>query len=140
MGKDRRKDKKSPSASYSYSDSESRSRSRSRGRKGKSKDRGRGGRSRDRGKKRSRSSGRSGWREDLKEFIRKNRLGDRVQDMLDELGEREAMEVMGITGGKNTFILDESVRNPDAVVVSRIRRVQGGGGRPPPRRNDSRGR
>uniref|UniRef100_A0A7S4QYX8 Uncharacterized protein n=1 Tax=Alexandrium monilatum TaxID=311494 RepID=A0A7S4QYX8_9DINO len=63
------------------------------------------------------------WQHDLKDFIRKNRLDDRTQDALYQLGKRDACEVMGTDGGKNSFILDENVRNPDAVIMSRIRRL-----------------
>jgi len=59
----------------------------------------------------------------MKEFIRKNHLDDRVQDALYDLRKEDAMVVMGTDGGKNSFIMDESVRNPDAVVMSRIRRL-----------------
>jgi len=67
------------------------------------------------------SGGSGDWRRDLKDFIRKNRLDERTQAALRGLDKNTAKEVMGIDGGTNSFIL-EGVRNPDAVVMSRIRR------------------
>mmetsp|Transcript_34029 Transcript_34029/g.97878 ORF Transcript_34029/g.97878 Transcript_34029/m.97878 type:complete len:168 (-) Transcript_34029:52-555(-) len=68
------------------------------------------------------------WQHDLKDFIRKNRVDERTQDALYQLSKRDAIEVMGTDGGKNSFILDENVRNPDAVIMSRIRRLGDKGG------------
>uniref|UniRef100_A0A6T1M806 Uncharacterized protein n=1 Tax=Alexandrium monilatum TaxID=311494 RepID=A0A6T1M806_9DINO len=67
------------------------------------------------------SGGSGDWHRDLKEFVRKNNLDDRTQAALRGLDRSTAKQVMGIDGGTNSFIL-EGVRNPDAVVMSRIRR------------------
>ncbi|CAE7944767.1 unnamed protein product, partial [Symbiodinium necroappetens] len=54
-----------------------------------------------------------------------NGLDHRTQDALYGLDKTVAMTVMGMDGGRNTFLL-EGVRNPDAVVMSRIRNATGG--------------
>lgn len=84
------------------------------------------GRGQERGREASKGNpgndgGSGDWRRDLKEFIRKNRLDERTQAALRGLDKPVAKQVMGIDGGTNSFIL-EGVRNPDAVVMSRIRR------------------
>ncbi|CAE8584929.1 unnamed protein product [Polarella glacialis] len=152
--KKRGKSKRSPSGDsrsgsddeyeyYSYSsdeDSRSRSRSRGRDRKKSGKDRSRkGGRDRDRRKsgrgrdRRGKSRGRSGggsrggdWKDNMDEFIRKNNLDSRTEDALASLDKKTCMCIMGMDGGRNTFLL-EGVRNPDAVVMSRIRNATRGG-------------
>eukprot|EP00931_Biecheleriopsis_adriatica_P023279 TRINITY_DN1473_c0_g1_i1.p2 TRINITY_DN1473_c0_g1~~TRINITY_DN1473_c0_g1_i1.p2 ORF type:complete len:146 (-),score=5.85 TRINITY_DN1473_c0_g1_i1:89-526(-) len=119
-----------------YSDAGSRSPSRRRDRRGgrdrgRRRDRDRRRRDRSGGRRRDRSRGRRGsgdWREDIEEFIRKNDLDKRTQDALATLDKSSALFVMGMDGGRNTFVL-EGVRNPDAVVMSRIRNSKGGGGR-----------
>jgi len=42
-----------------------------------------------------------------------------------ELEKKDALAVMGLDGGKHTFVLQD-VRNPNAVVMSRIRGLHGG--------------
>ncbi|CAK8990837.1 unnamed protein product [Durusdinium trenchii] len=113
-----------------YSDyySESRSRSRDR-RRDRGRDRGRDRRRdrdhhRDRRRDRSRRRRKGDWRDDMEEFIRKNGLDTRTQDALFALNKTIALTVMGMDGGRNTFLL-EGVRNPDAVVMSRIRIATG---------------
>ena len=54
----------------------------------------------------------------------RNGLDTRTQDALMALNKSIALTVMGMDGGRNTFLL-EGVRNPDAVVMSRIRIATG---------------
>eukprot|EP00435_Cladocopium_sp_Y103_P060985 s320_g22.t1 len=122
-----RSDSRGASEYEYYSDYYSESRSRSRDRR---RDRGRGRdrrRDRDRGRRRgdrSRRTRKGDWRDDMEEFIRKNALDKRTEDALWQLSKTIALTVMGMDGGRNTFLL-EGVRNPDAVVMSRIRIAQG---------------
>eukprot|EP00928_Gymnodinium_smaydae_P089225 TRINITY_DN73214_c0_g1_i1.p1 TRINITY_DN73214_c0_g1~~TRINITY_DN73214_c0_g1_i1.p1 ORF type:complete len:361 (+),score=91.10 TRINITY_DN73214_c0_g1_i1:90-1172(+) len=60
---------------------------------------------------------------DLDEFISKNQLDDRTVAALQELSEDHQKHVMGTDGGANTFVLIDKVKNPSAVVMSRIRKV-----------------
>mmetsp|Transcript_83824 Transcript_83824/g.237490 ORF Transcript_83824/g.237490 Transcript_83824/m.237490 type:complete len:159 (+) Transcript_83824:59-535(+) len=151
MGRRRRSPSES-SYTEDYSESRSRSRRRHRSRRLRSRrhkhghrrrhedrDRRREDRERGRPEERGRRSGGGGrsavvageeggggegdWQHDLKDFIRKNRLDERTQDALFQLAKRDACEVMGTDGGKNSFVLDENVRNPDAVIMSRVRRL-----------------
>ena len=107
---------------YSESRSRSRGRRRERGRGREGRDRRRGGRERRRDRSDRRSKG--DWKDDMAEFIRKNDLDKRTEDALWQLNKTIALTVMGMDGGRNTFLL-EGVRNPDAVVMSRIRIAQG---------------
>eukprot|EP00931_Biecheleriopsis_adriatica_P023280 TRINITY_DN1473_c0_g1_i2.p1 TRINITY_DN1473_c0_g1~~TRINITY_DN1473_c0_g1_i2.p1 ORF type:complete len:162 (-),score=17.64 TRINITY_DN1473_c0_g1_i2:101-514(-) len=115
-----------------YSDEGSRSPSRRRDRRGgrdrgRRRDRDRGRRGRTGGSRRDRSKG--SLRKDIEEFVRKNKLDKRTHDALTALDKSSAKFVMGMDGGRYTFILDENVRNPDAVVMSRIRGSRDGGSR-----------
>merc|ERR1712187_1049033 len=72
---------------------------------------------------------------DLEEFCTKNSLSDRVVDALHSIGKWEQRHVMGLDGSKNSFMLTGNVRDPDAVVMSRLKRLQ-----QEPLRNPSSGR
>lgn len=79
---------------------------------------------------RDRGSGKAQWKVELDEFVRANRLAPKTADELYRLKERDATSVMGTDGGKykNRFVLDEAVRDPDAVILSRIKRLPKEGG------------
>lgn len=62
--------------------------------------------------------------EELEEFITKNELSDRVVVNLKKLSKREQRNVMGLDGGRNSFVLIGAVRNPSAVVMSRMKRLE----------------
>lgn len=62
---------------------------------------------------------------DIEKFICDNKLDDRTVDALSALDERQQKAVMGTDGGQNTFQLDGKVNNPNAVVMSRIRKMKG---------------
>jgi len=70
------------------------------------------------------------WQVDVEKFITLNALAARTQSALRELGREDAMCVMGTDGGQNGFELKDRVRDPDAVVMSRIKKIQQHG-RPP---------
>eukprot|EP00746_Dinoflagellata_sp_MGD_P084947 gnl/MRDRNA2_/MRDRNA2_33670_c0_seq1.p1 gnl/MRDRNA2_/MRDRNA2_33670_c0~~gnl/MRDRNA2_/MRDRNA2_33670_c0_seq1.p1 ORF type:complete len:760 (+),score=135.22 gnl/MRDRNA2_/MRDRNA2_33670_c0_seq1:61-2280(+) len=76
---------------------------------------------------------RSQVEEDLVEFSRSNGLERRTEDALRQLSDKDLMFVMGTDGGENCFKLKGQVNNPDAVVMSRVKRLKERG-RPPPRR------
>jgi len=61
---------------------------------------------------------------DLEDFCAVNQLNDRVCSALHELGIREQRHVMGVDGGRNSFQLTGTVRDPGAVVMSRIKRLE----------------
>jgi len=61
---------------------------------------------------------------DFREFCSKNELSDRVIGTLQSLDWREQRHIMGLDGGKNSFKLTGVVRDPNAVVMSRIKRLQ----------------
>ncbi|CAE8584336.1 unnamed protein product, partial [Polarella glacialis] len=91
---------------------------------------------------------RTSHREQLREFCSINELSDRVVQVLLAVGQEEQRHVMGLDSGRNTYYLTGTVRDPNAVVMSRLRRLEkeplsGGrsGSRPPVRdRSDSPGR
>jgi len=58
----------------------------------------------------------------LQKFIEENQLDARTVNALEALGEADQKRVMGTDGGPNTFILIDKVKNPSAVVMSRMRR------------------
>jgi len=60
---------------------------------------------------------------DVQEFIERNQLDDRVVDAIHALDEASQMKLMGTDGGQNTFDLLGKVNNPNAVVMSRIRKM-----------------
>mmetsp|Transcript_131256 Transcript_131256/g.292854 ORF Transcript_131256/g.292854 Transcript_131256/m.292854 type:complete len:204 (-) Transcript_131256:57-668(-) len=60
---------------------------------------------------------------DLEEFITSNELDSRTQGALEALSEDNQKKVMGTDGGENSFVLKDKVMNPNAVVMSRIRRM-----------------
>mmetsp|Transcript_82 Transcript_82/g.221 ORF Transcript_82/g.221 Transcript_82/m.221 type:complete len:208 (+) Transcript_82:77-700(+) len=62
-------------------------------------------------------------KDDLEEFITSNELDSRTVDALEALGEEQQKKVMGTDGGENSFVLKDKVNNPNAVVMSRIRRL-----------------
>eukprot|EP00811_Abedinium_folium_P001921 NODE_11761_length_1266_cov_7.030729.p1 GENE.NODE_11761_length_1266_cov_7.030729~~NODE_11761_length_1266_cov_7.030729.p1 ORF type:complete len:352 (+),score=100.18 NODE_11761_length_1266_cov_7.030729:153-1208(+) len=72
----------------------------------------------------SRNRSRSPHEADLEEFIQRNELCDRVVDSLRSLDRHEQRHVMGLDGGRNSFLLIGAVREPNAVVVSRINRLR----------------
>jgi len=51
-----------------------------------------------------------------------NKLDDRTIKALEELPEASQKKVMGTDGGENSFTLIDKVKNPNAVVMSRIRK------------------
>lgn len=61
---------------------------------------------------------------ELEEFCSTNALSDRIVGMLRDLGRREQRHIMGLDGGRNSFALSGNVRDPDAVVMSRIKRLE----------------
>lgn len=62
--------------------------------------------------------------EDIEKFIHENGLDDRTVDAMMSLSEPDQKSVMGTDGGENTFGLTGKVKNPDAVVMSRIRKLR----------------
>lgn len=102
-------------------------------------------RSRTRSRKRSRSrSRRSRSRrkvddvdilEELDEFVRKNSLSKKTEETLKELSAKDQRHIMGLDGSRNQFVLAGQVRDPDAVVMSRIRNL-----RNPVKKDKGRGR
>jgi len=117
----------SGSGSRSRSDSRGKSRSRSRPKRrggGKSRDRSRS-RSQRRGGGKSRGQFGSGdHRQDLEGFISKNQLEARVAHALRSMSEGDQKKVMGTDGGENSYMLIDRVKNPNGVVMSRIRKLE----------------
>jgi len=66
---------------------------------------------------------------DIDRFVRVNKLEDRCEKILRDLEPRMAKQVMGLSGGNNTFELSGDVRDPTAVVLARVRKARDGGGR-----------
>jgi len=60
----------------------------------------------------------------LDEFCSINDLSDRVVEALQVVSVEEQREVMGLAGGRNNFHLSGTVRDPNAVVMSRLRRLE----------------
>lgn len=60
---------------------------------------------------------------DVDEFVSLNKLDDRTVDALKALREDQQKKVMGTDGGENSFTLIDKVKNPNAVVMSRIRKI-----------------
>eukprot|EP00747_Dinoflagellata_sp_TGD_P165067 gnl/TRDRNA2_/TRDRNA2_185870_c0_seq1.p1 gnl/TRDRNA2_/TRDRNA2_185870_c0~~gnl/TRDRNA2_/TRDRNA2_185870_c0_seq1.p1 ORF type:complete len:261 (-),score=54.05 gnl/TRDRNA2_/TRDRNA2_185870_c0_seq1:87-776(-) len=144
-GKDRRRGKSRGGGGKRRDRSRGRgnSRSRSRGRRGG----GRGGRSRTpmgyqvhnsagnrllggggkgSGRRQLKELGNTGCgdhKKDLQEFIETNNLDDRTVGALEALSEEDQKYVMGTDGGENSFTLEGKVNNPNAVVMSRIRKT-----------------
>lgn len=121
-------DRGSPEARRAHSRGRSRHRSRSRDReRGHGCNRSRSGSGRGRSRQRQRRSSGAGQKRDppntVDEFVHKNGLLRRTEMALKELGSREQRHVMGLDGGRNGFILIGRVRDPDAVVMSRIKRL-----------------
>jgi len=94
---------------------------------------GRRGRARGRSRSRSRpapggggvgSFGTGDHRVDLDSFIDKNLLEARVAHALRTMTVQEQKKVMGTDGGENSFLLIDRVKNPNAVVMSRIRKLE----------------
>eukprot|EP00933_Yihiella_yeosuensis_P030233 TRINITY_DN23899_c0_g1_i1.p1 TRINITY_DN23899_c0_g1~~TRINITY_DN23899_c0_g1_i1.p1 ORF type:complete len:185 (-),score=30.89 TRINITY_DN23899_c0_g1_i1:74-628(-) len=106
MGRGRRR---SPSYSYDYSDY-SRSPSRKRGKKSRKDSRGRGG---------GRRRGGGGKRSTLDKFIEENELNESAESRL--RGTSREVQDMCIDQGWN--VIDNS-RNPSAVVISRIKKIE----------------
>mmetsp|Transcript_9238 Transcript_9238/g.16283 ORF Transcript_9238/g.16283 Transcript_9238/m.16283 type:complete len:379 (+) Transcript_9238:118-1254(+) len=66
---------------------------------------------------------------EIDRFVRVNKLEDRCEKILRDLDPRKAKEVMGLSGGNNTFELSGDVRDPTAVVLARVRKAREGGAR-----------
>lgn len=62
--------------------------------------------------------------EDIVKFVRLNRLETRVEEILRDCSPETAREVMGLSGGANTFELKGDVRNPTAVVMTRVKKAR----------------
>mmetsp|Transcript_77461 Transcript_77461/g.217219 ORF Transcript_77461/g.217219 Transcript_77461/m.217219 type:complete len:203 (+) Transcript_77461:65-673(+) len=60
---------------------------------------------------------------DLEEFVDVNMLDNRTVDALRSLSDTQQKRVMGTDGGENSFTLKDKVNNPNAVVMSRIRKL-----------------
>jgi len=66
-------------------------------------------------------------RRDLQDFCSKNQLEARVVAALQSMSEVNQRKVMGTDGsGENSYLLIDRVKNPNGVVMSRIRKVEGG--------------
>lgn len=63
-------------------------------------------------------------RTDLDGFISKNQLEARVAHALRTMSESDQRRVMGTDGGENSYLLIDRVKNPNAVVMSRIRKLE----------------
>mmetsp|Transcript_118781 Transcript_118781/g.236606 ORF Transcript_118781/g.236606 Transcript_118781/m.236606 type:complete len:358 (-) Transcript_118781:69-1142(-) len=64
---------------------------------------------------------------DLQDFCSKNQLEARVVAALHSMSEANQRKVMGTDGsGENSYLLVDRVKNPNGVVMSRIRKVGGG--------------
>jgi len=65
-------------------------------------------------------------RRDLQDFCSKNQLEARVVAALHSMSEVNQRKVMGTNGsGENSYLLVDRVKNPNGVVMSRIRKVEG---------------
>jgi len=65
-------------------------------------------------------------RRDLQDFCSKNQLEARVVAALHSMSEVNQRKVMGTDGsGENNYLLIDRVKNPNGVVMSRIRKVEG---------------
>lgn len=140
-GKEKRKDRKDRRARSERRDRSRRrdrrhrerhgKRRRRKTRRGHKKDRSRsrsGTRSRSRAKPRvspRRTFGSGDHRTDLDGFISKNQLEARVAHALRTMSEADQRRVMGTDGGENSYLLIDRVKNPNAVVMSRIRKLEG---------------
>ncbi|CAE8704283.1 unnamed protein product, partial [Polarella glacialis] len=62
-------------------------------------------------------------RADVDEFCSKNQLDVKVVDAVEALSEADQKKIMGTDGGENSFVLIDRVKNPNAVVMSRIRKM-----------------
>jgi len=58
------------------------------------------------------------------DFIRANGLAPRTATALRAASSKEQKKVMGLNGGKNGFVLLGRVRDPDAVVMSRLKNLE----------------
>merc|ERR1712224_154788 len=65
-------------------------------------------------------------RQDLETFVSKNQLEARVAHALRTMNENDQKNVMGTDGGENSFMLIDRAKNPNGVVMSRIRKIEGG--------------
>lgn len=65
-------------------------------------------------------------RADLEGFISKNQLEARVAHALRSMAESDQKRVMGTDGGENSYMLLDRVKSPNGVVMSRIRKIEGG--------------
>lgn len=102
--------------------SRGRRRSKGRSRSGKaSRSRSRRGRAK---KGEDGSFGTGDHRHDLDSFISKNQLEARVAHALRTMGQADQKKVMGTDGGENSFLLLDRVKSPNAVVMSRIRKLE----------------
>jgi len=70
------------------------------------------------------SYGTGDHRLDLDSFITKNQLEARVAHALRTMSTDEQKKVMGTDGGENSFLLIDRVKSPNAVVMSRIRKLE----------------
>jgi len=61
---------------------------------------------------------------DLDSFISKNKLEARVAHALRTMSQDHQKKVMGTDGGENSFLLIDRVKSPNAVVMSRIRKLE----------------
>lgn len=61
---------------------------------------------------------------DIARFCQVNRLQPRCEKTLSELPPDMALRVMGLSSGSNTFELSGDVRDPNAVVLARIRKAR----------------
>jgi len=57
-------------------------------------------------------------------FITRNELEARVAGALRSMSERDQKKVMGTDGGENSYVLIDRVKNPNGVVMSRIRKIE----------------
>jgi len=63
-------------------------------------------------------------RRDIEDFCMKNQLEARVISALKSMPESKQRKVMGTDGGENSYLLIDRVKNPNAVVMSRIRKIE----------------
>lgn len=61
---------------------------------------------------------------DYEEFTVGNALSSRVCEAMSKLSMREQRHIMGLDGGRNSFHLTGTVRDPSSVVMSRIKRLE----------------
>jgi len=64
---------------------------------------------------------------DLEDFCTRNQLEARVIGALKTLSDADQKKVMGTDGGENSYMLIDRVKNPNGVVMSRIRKIESGG-------------